>query len=171
MKSTLTSIVADRPREVGEEDQRALQHADEHDAVGMVGRDLGAEPRRRCAASAACVEQDRAAAVGAARHSASELAHGVGAGARCAAGARAPASSTELVLEPRLRLGVALAQVRQQHLAEQHRFALGERAVHAQVAGLDAAGEEPGRDARRSRARRRRSARSPPISRAGLSSP
>ena len=30
-----------RARQVGEEDQRALQHAHEHDAVGMVGRDLG----------------------------------------------------------------------------------------------------------------------------------
>ena len=34
---------ADRAGEVGEEDQRALEHADEHDAVGMVGRDLRAE--------------------------------------------------------------------------------------------------------------------------------
>ena len=44
MKSIATSMPADRPGEVGEEDHRALEHADEHDAVGVVGRDLRAEP-------------------------------------------------------------------------------------------------------------------------------
>src|SRR4051794_8358685 len=53
----------------------------------------------------------------------------------------------ELLLQAGSRFGVALAHVRQQHLAEEHRFALGERAVHAQVTSLDAAGEEAGGDA------------------------
>ena len=35
--------VGDRAREIGEEQQRALEHADEHDTVGMIGRDLPAD--------------------------------------------------------------------------------------------------------------------------------
>ncbi len=38
MKSTSTST-SGTAREVGEEDQRALEHADEHDPVGVVDRD------------------------------------------------------------------------------------------------------------------------------------
>src|SRR5262245_27282167 len=52
----------------------------------------------------------------------------------------------QLVLQPRPRLGIALAQVRQQHLAEEHRLALRERVVHAEVTGLDATREEAGGD-------------------------
>ena len=53
MKSIVDVDVADRAGEVGEEDQRALEHADEHDAVGMVGCDLAAEPVRRARRSSA----------------------------------------------------------------------------------------------------------------------
>ncbi len=41
MKSTSTGTPVDRPGEIRDEEQRALQHADEHDAIGMVGCDLG----------------------------------------------------------------------------------------------------------------------------------
>ena len=58
-----------------------------------------------------------------------------------------------------LRFGVALAPVRQQHLLEQSGFALGERAVHAEVPGLDAVPHEARRRPARSRARPRRRAR------------
>ena len=58
MKSSSTGTPRDRPGEVGDEDQRALQDADEHDAVGVVPLDLGAEPAhvRRDGVG---VEQDR----------------------------------------------------------------------------------------------------------------
>ena len=54
----LDGDVGDRPGEVGDEDQRAFQHADEHDAVGMVPLDLGAEPRD-VRGDGVGVEQDR----------------------------------------------------------------------------------------------------------------
>ncbi len=37
MNATATSTSRMRARQVGEEDRRALEHADEDDAVGMVG--------------------------------------------------------------------------------------------------------------------------------------
>ena len=163
MKSTATSMSRIARREVGEEDQRALEHADEHDAVGMVGRDLAAEPLDEL--------RDRRSS------SSVSGANGGGHSARVSrdrvAQEDGPQAATErgqldqLLLQPDPGLGVALAHVRHQHLAEQHRFALGEGAVHAQVAGLDAAPEEPGGDRARPRARRRRSAARRPISRAG----
>ena len=52
MKSTLDGDVGDRAGEVGEEDQRALQHADEHDAVGVVALRSRAPSRCTCAAIA-----------------------------------------------------------------------------------------------------------------------
>ena len=42
MKSSVTSP-GDRAREIGQEDERALQHADEMHAVGMIARDVGGE--------------------------------------------------------------------------------------------------------------------------------
>ena len=48
----------DRPGQVGDEQQRALQHADEHDAVGMIGFDLRREPAD-VAGERVGVEQDR----------------------------------------------------------------------------------------------------------------
>ena len=54
----LDGYAGDRPGEVGDEDQRALQHADQHDAVGMVPLDLGAEPRD-VRGDGVGVEQDR----------------------------------------------------------------------------------------------------------------
>src|SRR3954454_885430 len=48
----------------------------------------------------------------------------------------------QLLLEAGPGIGVALAHVGQQHLAEQDGFPLGEVSVHPQVAGLDAAVEE-----------------------------
>lgn len=44
MKSTATSTPS-IAREIGKEDQRALEHADQHDAVGMIGRDLTRQAR------------------------------------------------------------------------------------------------------------------------------
>ena len=63
MKSTLDVDVGDGAGEVGEEDQRALEHADEHDAVGMIGRDLAAEPPH-VPADRRAVEQDRRRHIG-----------------------------------------------------------------------------------------------------------
>ena len=59
-----------------------------------------------------------------------------------------PGELAERLGRARLRFGVALAPVRQQHLFEQPRFAFGERAVHAQVPRLDAVPHEPGGDPR-----------------------
>ena len=139
MKSTATSIVGHAQREVGEEDQRALQHADEHDPIGMVGGDLGARgerhtrgwPTRRAASGGARVSDRRG-------HSASDVADRL-AQQRGAQPASERAELDELVLEAGPRFGVALADVRQQHLAEEDGFAFGERAVHAQMACLDPA--------------------------------
>src|SRR3954464_3188951 len=53
-------------------------------------------------------------------------------------GAQLPAQRgqlAQLLLETRPGLGVPLAHVRQQDLAEQHGFAVGEVAVHAEMAG------------------------------------
>jgi len=48
----------DRAGQVGDEQQRALQHADEHDAVGMIGLDLRREAAD-VAGNGVGVEQDR----------------------------------------------------------------------------------------------------------------
>ena len=69
-----------------------------------------------------------------------------------------PGELAERLGRARLRFGIALPAVRQQHLLEQARFALGERAVHAEVPRLDAVPHERRRTPARSRARRRRTA-------------
>ena len=75
MKSTSTVDRRGRAREVGEEDQRALQHADEHDAVGVVGADLGGEASDALAAmadSSRSVAGARGVVLDRRRHSASD---------------------------------------------------------------------------------------------------
>ena len=52
-KSICDVDVADRAGEVGEEDERALEHPDEHDAVGVVGGDRRPSAAT-CSASASC---------------------------------------------------------------------------------------------------------------------
>ena len=91
--------VADRAGEVGEEDQRALEHADEHDAVGVLGGDLrrqalDALPRsrpRRAASPGPGGRRDRRAA---GRSLGEGLAHRVAEQRGRAAGARGSTSST-----------------------------------------------------------------------------
>ena len=129
MKSTATSMPSDRAGEVGEEDQRALEHADEHDAVGMVGRDLGrAQARRRDSSRVSALSSSvrrgsgRIGGFGSLRE---RLAHGF-AQQRGAQPAAQRGQLHQLVLQPDPRLGVALAQYGMQHLAEQHRLPFGE---------------------------------------------
>ena len=85
MKSTLDVDTGDRPGEVGDEDQRALQHADEHDPVGMVPLDLARRGAATCAATASASSRTVAGT------SAHERTCGrPGAATRCAAGGRDP---------------------------------------------------------------------------------
>src|SRR5439155_4851329 len=65
--------------------------------------------------------------------------------------AQAPSQDRELrqlFLEAGPGLGIALADIWQQHLPEQDRLTFGEHAVHPEVPRLHATGEEAGRDAR-----------------------
>src|SRR5437763_15430248 len=54
----------------------------------------------------------------------------------------------QLLLQPSPGLRVPLTHVRHQHLAVEDGFTLGKRAIHAEMTRLDAAAEEPRRDAR-----------------------
>ena len=106
--------VGDRAREVGEEDQRALQHADQHDAVGVIRRDLAVRGGGRADAIAVASSRTPRASTSARDGAAHRLAQ--------QRGPQPPAETGELAERlggARLRLGVALAPVRQEHLLEQ----------------------------------------------------
>ena len=142
------ALVRARAREIRQEEQRALQHADEHDAVGVVGADLGGEPRRP-------VRRDRRGRGGFAggagrgrRHSVSDSRDGPVQehAAQCTT---LSGQVGEVRLEAGVRDRVPLAEKGQEHLCEQRGLPLGEVLVHLDVARLDAVAEEPGRRPRR----------------------
>ena len=142
MKSTSTGT-SGIAREIGEEQQRALEHADEHDAVGMIGA-ISSPMRTQQRAQLLRSEQDWSLGHGSFRNRTTGARSA--AGARCAGGGRD--RRARRASRSRAALGIALAPVRHEHLLEERRLALDERAVHAQVPRFDAELHERLRDPR-----------------------
>ena len=137
MKSTSTSTAGIARARSARKIERALQHADEHDAVGVVGGDLRAQRRTHAARSAARRAGSPVGAEPARGHSASVSR---AASRNSAVRRRRPsvASSTSSSWRRARASGLRWRGVRQEHLAEQHGLPLGERAVHAEMARFDA---------------------------------
>ena len=174
MKSTSTSTSRIGAGEVGEEDQRALEHADEHDAVGVIGRDLRAR-RSTHSPDRGLVEQRLRTGRSSGRRAA--VAHSASvsrtASRSSAVRSRRPRVDEldQLVLQAAAGLGIALADVRHQHLPERAPPPARRRCGTCGGGGPRCPGGRSRRRCGRPRPRRRRTGRRrrPPVT--GLTSP